>query len=550
MPDLIMSDHIKQTLREQARQMPWLALTGRVDDWLKDPDGRLPVSCTVRKVSNSWQDVLDSLIFASNALRYAAGVAINLEEVIPSDLIKKPCHPITVMEPGESDSDFLILRVEDSMESEDPDMVGIQDSWKMAGELAELVTVSVDLSKLRPAGTVNSKGLVASGPESFALIYATLNDFMQDPCLGNLLKIYSMINGTLRRGGVYKNGAITVHLNWDHPEVLDYLTQDPSETPWIKRCLTVTPGILGSPHLDLILSRVADGSLWLNEMTFDAVGNRIYGNVCQEIYLKSRGSCLLAHLNLGRLTAAEIATAYPRAMEWLCQLHGITGVGESGIYLDPSEDKQVGLGLLGLASHLAIHNIKYADLAAAVEVVSQGWDPSPEMENSDAYHLALCLKQGIQRAAEVARKYGMERSFTIAPTASCAYRHTDSEGWATTPEISPPLNSEVERDSETFGIEFFDYHPNVEIAGQDVEWSTYYQLCNGIQRLYDSTGLGHAISMNLWSPGADCDRRWLEDFIASPVKSTYYRLPVAQNLAKDRILSACDLSADCTACAE
>jgi hypothetical protein len=98
-------------------------------------------------------------------------------------------------------------------------------------------------------------------------------------------------------------------------------------------------------------------------------------------------------------------------------------------------------------------------------------------------------------------------------------------------------------------VQIFDYHPDVEVAGRDVEWVTYFQICNGIQRLYDQTGLGHAISMNLWSPGATCDRDWLDTFLDAPVKTSYYRLPVGQNLAKDRIQS-CDLSADCAACAE
>ena len=50
-------------------------------------------------------------------------------------------------------------------------------------------------------GTDNGKGLVASGPVSFG-------------------KIYSSLNEQLRRGGVYKNGAVVLHLDiepWRHP---------------------------------------------------------------------------------------------------------------------------------------------------------------------------------------------------------------------------------------------------------------------------------------------------------------------------------------------
>ena len=50
---------------------------------------------------------------------------------------------------------------------------------------------------LRPRGEENGKGLVASGPVSFA-------------------RIYSVLNETLRRGGTYKNGACVIHLDANH----------------------------------------------------------------------------------------------------------------------------------------------------------------------------------------------------------------------------------------------------------------------------------------------------------------------------------------------
>ena len=88
-----------------------IARTGRVQNWMDNPEGRLPVSCTVFVVEDSIEGkngIEASWRFASHALRYGAGVAIHL-------------------------------------------------------------------SKLRPKGTKNGKGLIASGPVSFAKIYSVLN---------------------------------------------------------------------------------------------------------------------------------------------------------------------------------------------------------------------------------------------------------------------------------------------------------------------------------------------------------------------------------------
>ena len=81
--------------------------------------------------------------------------------------------------------------------------------------------VAVHLSKLRASGTDNGKGLVASGPISFG-------------------KIYSCLNEQLRRGGVYKNGAVVLHLDVSHPDILEFINCPRHELPWAKRCVNLT----------------------------------------------------------------------------------------------------------------------------------------------------------------------------------------------------------------------------------------------------------------------------------------------------------------------
>ena len=93
-----------------------ISRTGRVQSWIDDPEGRLPVSCTVINVSDCMNDDKDSIEnswrFASTALRLGAGCAVHL-------------------------------------------------------------------SQLRPKGSDNGKGLVSSGPTSFGKIYSSLNETLR-----------------------------------------------------------------------------------------------------------------------------------------------------------------------------------------------------------------------------------------------------------------------------------------------------------------------------------------------------------------------------------
>ena len=129
-----------------------ISRTGRVQSWMDDPSGRLPVSCTVFQVSNEMEGpegIEASWRFASHALRYGAGCAIHL-------------------------------------------------------------------SQLDPKGHTRESGVVASGPVSFGKIYSTLNEI-------------------LRRGGIYKNGAIVLHLDLIHADAREFVNTPRSELPWVKR---------------------------------------------------------------------------------------------------------------------------------------------------------------------------------------------------------------------------------------------------------------------------------------------------------------------------
>ena len=221
-----------------------------------------------------------------------------------------------------------------------------------------------------------------------------------------------------------------------------------------------------SPELiDALLQGISSGDVWLNKIRYDDNGNRLRANVCLEVYLPHRGTCLLQHVNMGACGIDDLSAAFVEGMEQLCTLHPSTGVGDTGEYLSPAIDKQVGLGMLGLANFLANEGVSYEDFGKALEAYLdsdlRAWET--KWFNTIAGQIVWKLDNAIEDAAAVARGYGMDRAFCIAPTASCSYRYLDKKGFTTTPEIAPPIARTVDRDSGTFGVESFDYG-EVEIA--------------------------------------------------------------------------------------
>ena len=414
-----------------------ISRTGRVQSWMDDPTGRLPVSCTVFKVSNEMEGpegIEASWKFASHALRYGAGCAIHL-------------------------------------------------------------------SDLDPKGYVRESGVVASGPVSFGKIYSTLNEI-------------------LRRGGIYKNGAIVLHLDLSHPDSLEFVTVNRSELPWVKRCINITEEWWENCSFkEQVLHAIKSGDVWLNKVRYDNEGNRIYGNVCLEVYLPSRGTCLLQHVNLGACEFDDIPRAFVEGMSELCSLHSKTGVGESGEYLPSNIDRQVGLGMLGLANLLRRYGVTYREFGVALDQYIDG-----ERIQSPAFALVEQFASGIEQAASIARYNNMSRAFAIAPTASCSYRSQDVDGYTCAPEIAPPISRTVDRDSGTFGVQTYNYG-EVEVASE-VGWLDYTKVADGIMTLLQQTGLSHGYSYNSWSDVVTYDDQFIKTWLLGPQTSLYYSLQV------------------------
>lgn len=428
-----------------------------------------------------------------------------------------------------------VFEIEDSMEGPN----GIEESWLFGSKALRYgAGVAFDLSKIRGKGSENGRGLTASGPVSF-------------------MEIFSSLNKILRRGGVYKNGAIVCYLEYNHPDIIEFLNANSSEYSWVKKAVYVDEDILKDENRSLLLSildKVRDGTVWLAKKRWDAEGNRLFSQVCTEILLRSNSTCLLMHTNLGALTPAEVPLAMEQSMYALCRLHSITGAGKDNMYRTPEEDRQVGLGVIGFANFLAQNNVTYKqfvekaeqviqykkeynydDLYTAVSYLNQYLISQDKVGyvdfESKAMELVYFILEGFYYASYVARSFDMDRAFTIAPTASCSYRYKDLNGYTTTPEISPPICHPVTkistRDSGTFGAVDYQYPPTVETA-EEVGWDIYYRLVKVWQTFMEDTGLAHAISFNVWNT-CPVDLEWFKDWMESPLVTTYYRMMVQQD---------------------
>ena len=405
-----------------------------------------------------------------------------------------------------------IFVVEDEMEGPN----GIEASWRFVSHALRYgAGVAVHLSKLRPKGTETQKGkdkLIASGPVSFG-------------------RIYSMLNEVLRRGGTFRNGACVLHLDLCHEDILEFITVSRAELPWVKRCVNINRfwwDAASQEVKDALIQAIKSGDIWLAKTKVDRNGNRIRANVCLEVFLLSRGTCLLQHVNLGACNIDDIQRAFVHGMSELCELHGRTNVDASGEYLSPETDRQVGLGMLGLANLLRRYGVTYKEFGEALHLVNSNIGHAA----TKASLLALEFKQAIEAAAQVARANNMERAFCIAPTASCSYRYTDLDGYVTTPEIAPPIARHVDRDSGTLGVMSVDYGP-VEIA-EEVGWDAYKSVADGLMYMLDRTGLLHGYSFNSWSDVVTYDEAFIEDWLKSPQTSLYYALQVMPDtLRKD-----------------
>jgi hypothetical protein len=546
---------------------------GRVRTFLLNPEKETtPHSCTLF-VWNG--DLADCLQFTARALKGGAGVKIVFTESaqfgIPSSYRPAEWYSVCHHSHPEWDalqhhSNFLgtgcgmglTLKISDSMEGD----TGILASMARFIEFHKSVTryqLNLDFSDIRPIGTTNDKGLVASGAESFLSIFEAIAVYLGSRTITDLLKLFGVLNSVMRRGG-YKKGIVTSSMDYRNPAIMDYL-----QSPLIdidgshKKAVIIDDGVMGNPELvDAIIQSRNSESLFIEKFHPDYP--RVSANVCEGIELGHKGTCLIWRVNLGKCKLDDIRVAFYQAAINLCELHCTwrDRVGKrSEIYASIKQDPQIAIDVMGFANLLAIEGIKYSEFVEALrDFLNQSVDTENKDYNPKAISLVFTLHLAYQEATLVAdrvmRDYGypsLERIFTVEPAQNHSYETTDRLGFTTCRGIFAPYGQFENRNSDTQENRIYN-HGSVETANQ-IGSELHKELCNLWQQMMNGTKRAHTISQDTYEPMTS-DR--LSEFLKSPSKTLYYEESSNFNqrtfLAKKVQVASCGLRpGECESCA-
>lgn len=569
-----------------------IAVTGRVKTYLESPEkGTMPVSCTVYEYDN---DLFAAMKYVDIALRGGAGINVILDKFtshkpVDNDAVRNwkfyideshvdskniPVHLKERLLPFKDlGREYKHIYVNDSMEESTyklmTDFYSIQESWSRfyICLISGMVPV-INLTWLRPAGSTNNKGLVASGPTSFLGVYEAIAEYVRMGDIKLLMNVFGAMNEVLRRGGVLKNGIVTFDLDYRHPDIIKYLNIPLNELKGsTKKGIRVNEGIVDSDRLmNLVTLRINDKSLMLAKIQADGT----FTQVCREIKIYDHDTCLLLHGNLGQVESFE------QIPQMMCEA---VGLGISILdtwerhpqYLSrDSGDRQIGVGFIGLANLLARFGIKYKEFVECLEIYLGIEERGVDLLNYEnkAFDLCAAFVDGYSQSSAIAKEANLDRAFTCAPTQTCAYNHTDLGGNTTCKNINPPLKRRVQRQSQVVGsMNKWYFHGKVETMAEFLESMPIDPVTgkDGVQRLWeawqtmmDATGLAHTMSFDLYRK---VDTAWLKDFILnSPLQTTYYMFAdqIDQSyLNKGVALTASDVEQcaldnpeGCVACAE
>lgn len=548
---------------------------GRGRTFLLNPEQRTtPHSCT----RYEWNENLaDLLTFTARALKGGSGVKItfptNTQLAQPRDLGDwkvwiDSSHPerdaIEKCENfgGKYDINPWIEKpdcytnfdIEDSIEGD----LGILDTWISLISAKSWNGFCLDLSRIRPAGSRNSNGLIASGAESFLTIYLALSTYLRAGTIDSLLKLLGVLNSVMRRGG-YKKGIITSAMSTKCNLIIDYL-----QVPVIEIEGSHKKGVIlhesafdGQQLIELIVESRNSESTFIEKPCADGLAM----NVCVGLELAHKATCLIWRVNLGMCQIYEIVGAFKQVALDVCELHTTwrDRCPELAAYYAPIEsDRQVGLDVMGLANLLAIEGVTYLEFADALEkfIVHKQVVGS----SMAALKIVYALVVGYQAATEVCDEYMrakglplLDRIFTVEPAQSHAYETFDRVGKTTCRGIFPPTGRIVKRTSDSQRNQRY-FHGDVETDVM-VGAKLHGRVCDLWQQMMDRTGRSHAISQDTWS---ETTVESLEEFLRGSSKALYYNEAANFNqrgfLAKtvQQVDVACDVNlrkGECKSCA-
>lgn len=492
----------------------------RLQTWLDNPEGkRLPFSCTlvVLKADTNIGEVIE---WTTQSLKAGAGVKLIISDTfrLPTprpnfkvELVLDSEHldwDLVAVEDREANVISCVARFDgiapsDSIES-------IAESWRTLYDNPwdDLV---VDLSSLRPKDSVNSDGLLASGPMTFGLVYEAIALYRRTPTIHTLLRLFGVLNEVILRGG-YKKGIITSAIEDTSIYYQEYLS-----VPLVS--------LRGSHKKGVILSKPPDNvgqlcdlvnyeSLFLQK----AQPSSLYANVCMGIFLEDRGTCLINRVNLGRLeNLADIPGAFVQATIQALYAHLAWRQQQperAKQWAALDQDNQIAMDVMGVANLLRRLGLTYLELIEALEG-----------RKTAASSLVMHLQDGYLASVKAADAWSalhglpkMVRLHTIEPAQAHCYRTTDLDGYTTARGIWPPFSQIVNRYSQSAAEPVLTYNHG-KVA--DITPHDHFRLCAGWHKLMADYGRVHAVSFDTWEPFSEpVFQKWY----ASSLLTLYYNM--------------------------
>lgn len=394
---------------------------------------------------------------------------------------------------------------------------------------------SVDFSNLRARGAKLGTGGVSSGAVSF-------------------MKPFDAIVSTMRREEK-KNGAGIAYLNYDHPDLQEFL--DAKFDSAYKGVFIPMHGTFESERFirnKKLLSRLADAynnfKCFLVKKPEPVEGEPMLVNLCTEVEIPSRGSCILGAHNLAAYsTLQDFADNFPDDfIKSTYDMYDYFSLTQSAIKATPLQctsvlNRQFGLGVLGLASIIGKFGITYEELGSEIEAAMNSGDDSLPgalaflaSSNSPSSVFARALLEGYFFASRAMRDK-VRAAFCIQPTVSTAQRTYDYDGFHVSPEIQPVIGLKHEQAVSTIvksaikGDNQINYNPRTWTI-DETPYEAYALVSNGFQRILDATGLGHRHSHCFYGKTFDAKQlvKYYNDPSYNRIKSLYYRLPFNMNV--------------------
>lgn len=537
---------------EKLFNSPYAAPTGRIKSFVLNPEYKTNAPSCMLRVWSEKIGLSEILKAMSHYIRKGAGVKIHFDSENPVfwktrevswNFYCNPDHPDIDKMPEEYRNKYKCLAdwQENPKSSEDGIIIvqdnieSIESSWERFIDAAISGNpIFLDLSEIRPSGTQTTSKTISTGifgientDTGFIEIYKWLCQCVEKGDIGSVLQLLNCLYKVLSRGGTSKrkSGIVTTAINWDNPIIYEYLHYPLGEIAGgTKKGIRYSPEIFENEELtDLVIEKVNSESLMLEKIK----DPDLYANVCMGIFLEDKASCLVSPANAGQCkTPEELPEALCTVVELLALIHyswrDIVNARED-LYLPANQDRQIAVGWLGWANFLRMQKVSYKDCAYAMRALRLNKIDdfmAKDDGNFRAVKIALWLKKAYEKSAEIAKKYNLERVYSIEPNQRVYLDYKDVDGFTTCRNINPPYSRTQIRASEVYGDEITE-HGDVETVAE-VGHDVLQLLWEEFQLLAESTRLAHAGSFDIHRK---IDREWFEEFtLRSPLQTTYYQM--------------------------